>query len=155
MKVKTKTAENTSRRSKSLTKPDMARPRHKLMLRTTTFSPPKPHVFISLRNTQDITKFVSTANLKQHQKLTGNGTTVTTSGTDGMVTLGITGAHPRMVSPPKDGPGIRDSGITTAGSSNTSNTNGSDGRTCTGSTTLTESILTHHHQSAKRFADHS
>jgi len=80
---------------------------------------------------------------------------MTKSGSDGMITSGTTGDHPSTDSLPRDGPGIRDSGITTDGSSNMRNTCGSDSKDTNGSNMLKPLKSTQLHQEAQRFADHS
>jgi len=52
----------------------------------------------------------------------------TLSGTDGMMANGTTGAHPREVLLPPDGPGIKDTGIMVAMYSNTTEANGGDSK---------------------------
>jgi hypothetical protein len=60
------------------------------------------------------------------------------SGTDGMMANGTTGAHPREVSLPPDGPGIKDTGILAAMYSNTSEANGGDSKAKNGSSITEE-----------------
>jgi len=51
-----------------------------------------------------------------------------------MMANGITGAHPKVVSPEVDGPGTRATGITVATSSSTGNTVGTDSKAASGYT---------------------
>jgi len=76
-------------------------------------------------------------------------------GSGGMITSGTTGDHPSTDSPLRDGPGTRDSGITTDGYSSTSKVCGGDSRDTSGSNTQELSLSTQLHQEAQRFADHS
>jgi len=85
--------------------------------------------------------------------LSGNGTQQTRSGIDGMTTSGTTGAHPREDSPHPDGLGCRDTGITTAGSSNTLEKTGTDSRATSGSDMDLPSRSIQLHPEVKRSAD--
>jgi len=76
-------------------------------------------------------------------------------GSDGMITSGTTGDHPSTDSPLKDGPGIRDTGITTDGYSSTSKDTGIDSSQKNGLNTQEQLILTQHHQEVNQFVDHS
>ena len=100
-------------------------------------------------------RFATGARRQRPHQLSGNGTKMIRSGSDGMIISGTTGAHPREDSLPWDGPGIRVSGIITAGSSSTKNTCGTDSRHTNGSNMVEPSRLTQPHQEAQRFADHS
>jgi len=75
------------------------------------------------------------------------------SGIDGMTTSGTTGAHPREDSPPMAGPGIRDSGITTAGYSSTTETTGTDSKVENGSDMVDKSQLSQRFLLAQKSAD--
>jgi hypothetical protein len=75
------------------------------------------------------------------------------SGIDGMTTNGTTGAHPREDSPQLDGLGTRDSGITTAGSSNTTEVSGTDSRDISGLDTELPFQSSQQYQEARKSAD--
>merc|ERR1712139_324204 len=70
-----------------------------------------------------------------------------------MTTSGTTGAHPNPASPPTDGPGIRATGITTAGSSNTTEDTGTDSKVANGSNTERKSQSSQPFQEVQRSAD--
>jgi len=93
--------------------------------------------------------------MPRHHLLNINGTLMTKSGIDGMTTDGTTGAHPSQDSRPSDGPGTRDTGITTVGSSNTSIIHGGDSSPTSGLSTQEPSQSSQSHQEAQRTADNS
>jgi len=84
-------------------------------------------------STEDILKSVTGARRQRPHQSSGNGTTQARSGIDGTITSGTTGDHPREDSLQLDGPGIRDSGITTVMSSSTLESTGTDSRAKSGS----------------------
>jgi len=128
-------------------------PLNQLMLRTNTFSPPKLNALDSSLSTEVTPRFATGARRQRPHQWSGNGTPNPRSGIDGMTTNGITGAHPREDSPPTAGPGIRDSGITTAGSSSTNTEDGTDSRDTNGSIMVLESQSSQRFQEAERSAD--
>ena len=93
--------------------------------------------------------------MQRPHQLSGNGTPMIRFGSDGMIKSGTTGDHPSTDSPLKDGPGIRDTGITTDGYSSTSKDTGIDSRQENGLNTQEQLILTQHHQEVNQFVDHS
>jgi len=70
-----------------------------------------------------------------------------------MTTNGTTGDHPREDSPQSDGPGIRDSGITTVGYSSTPAHTGTDSKEESGSDMANKSQLSQRFQLAQKSAD--
>jgi len=70
-----------------------------------------------------------------------------------MTTSGTTGDHPREVSPQSDGTGFRDTGITEAMSSSTSEDTGTDSRATSGSDMELPSQSSQRSQEVKRSAD--
>jgi len=99
--------------------------------------------------------FVTGASKQRPHQLSGNGTPMIRFGSDGMITSGTTGDHPRKDSLQLDGPGIRDTGITTDGYSSTLEDTGIDSRQKNGLNTQEKLILTQHHQEVNQFVDHS
>jgi len=106
---------------------------NKLMLRTITFFPLNLSALTLSESTEDILKSVTGARRQRPHQSSGNGTTQARSGIDGTITSGTTGDHPREDSLQLDGPGIRDSGITTVMSSSTLEDTGTDSRATNGS----------------------
>jgi len=92
-----------------------------------------------------IKKSAVTAELQRLQRSSGNGNPPLKSGIGGLSTVnhGCTGAHPRVVSPLKDGLGIEATGITVALPSNTRKAPGLDTRTDDGLPTIKECLSTH------------
>jgi len=123
------------------------------MLRISTFFPLNLSALTLSESTEDILKSVTGARRQRPHQSSGNGTTQARSGIDGTITNGTTGDHPREDSPQSDGPGIRDSGITTDGSSNTLEDTGTDSRATSGSDMELLSRSTQLHQEVKRSAD--
>ena len=103
------------------------------MLRTNTFYQPNLNALTSSGSIEDTPRSVTGVRRQKPHQWSGNGTHQARSGIDGMTTNGTTGDHPREDSPQSDGPGIRDSGITTDGSSNTLEDTGTDSRATSGS----------------------
>ena len=86
----------------------------------------------------------------------GDGMEEPTSGIDGGMEDGITGAHPREDSLDMDGPGTRATGITTVMSGGTLVENGGDSKAEDGSSMVAESQLVQRNQEATNTsADHS
>jgi len=127
--------------------------RNRSILRTITFCPPKRNALGSSRSIEDILKFATGARRQRPHQSSGNGIIMVKSGIDGMTTSGTTGAHPREDSPPADGLGIKDSGITTAGSSSITDPTGIDSKVENGSDMVELSRLTQPHQEARKSAD--
>merc|ERR1712153_36793 len=123
------------------------------MLRTIIFFPLNLSALTLSESIEDILKSVTGARRQRPHQSSGNGITQARSGIDGTITNGTTGDHPREDSPQSDGPGIRDSGITTDGSSNTLEDTGTDSRATSGSDMELLSRSTQLHQEVKRSAD--
>ena len=127
--------------------------RNRSMLRTITFCPPKRNASASSRSIEDILKFATGARRQRPHQSSGNGTQKTRSGIDGTITNGTTGAHPREDSPLTAGLGIKDSGITTAGSSNITKVSGTDSRDTNGLDMDLPSQSSQRYQEAQKSAD--
>jgi hypothetical protein len=127
--------------------------KNRLILRTITFFPPNLNALTSLRNIEDILLSVTGARRQRPHQSSGNGTQKTRSGIDGTITNGTTGAHPREDSPLTAGLGIKDSGITTAGSSNITKVSGTDSRDTSGLDTELPSQSSQRYQEAQKSAD--
>ena len=125
------------------------------MLRTNTFYQPNLNALTSSGSIEDTPRSVTGVRRQKPHQWSGNGTHQARSGIDGMITNGTTGDHPREDSPPSDGPGIRDSGITTVGYSSTPAHTGTDSKVESGSDMADKSQSSQRFQLAQRFADHS
>ena len=123
------------------------------MLRTIISSPLYPSALSSSRSTEATLRFATGVKRQRPHQLSGDGSHLRESGTDGMTTSGTTGAHPRVASPPMDGPGIRATGITTAGSSSTTEDTGIDSKVASGSDTESKSQSSQPSQEVQRSAD--
>ena len=146
-------SQKTERKSEEPINNTIAELKNRLILRTITFFPPNLNALTSLRNIEDILLSVTGARRQRPHQSSGNGTQKTRSGIDGTITNGTTGAHPREDSPLTAGLGIKDSGITTAGSSNITKVSGTDSRDTSGSNTEAKFQLTQLSQEAQKSAD--
>ena len=126
---------------------------NKLMLRTITFFPLNLSALTLSESIEDILKSVTGARKQRPHQSSGNGMHQAKSGIDGMTTNGTTGDHPREDSPQSDGPGIRDTGITTVMSSSTLEDTGTDSRATSGSDMELLFQSSQRPQEEPRFAD--
>jgi len=123
----------------------MARPRGQLIERTSISLKLKLLASSLSGSIQATEAYATTARIKKHQRLSGNGRQLLRSGIDGpfITRTGCTGVHQRVDSPQVDGLGIKVSGIMVASSINTMTATGGDSRTEDGSD-ITSKFPSHH-----------
>lgn len=142
--------------SKAATLLTTARAKQPLTGKIITSLVPSISASTSLKNIVVIVLFATGVIMPKSHLSGGDGTQEDTSGTDGGMEDGITGAHPREDSLDMDGPGIRATGITTVMSGDTLVENGGDSKAEDGSSMVAESQLVQRNQEATNTsADHS
>lgn len=144
---------DTTKQSKAPTKNTTQEPRPKSTERTDTFSLLRQNASVLSKDIEDTPRFATGVSAHQLPRLSGGGFPQRKCGTDGMAGPGITGAHPREVSPQSDGLGGKVTGITKDTSSNSRMASGGDSKVEDGSDMEEEFQLTQNHHRANQSAD--